>query len=346
MTIDVLKQSLELVSLHGGFRPAARASGIPESTLRDRHKVAVQAQGAAEEITFPDLPAADIDAETIISRAADEFTRKQRYQDAVRWLPIRVNSSLPIGVAFVGDPHLDDAGTNWPLLQEHIGILARTEGMYAVGGNDVTNNWIGRLVRLYAEQNVSQARAITLLRYVLSECGIRWLIHIMGNHDAWGDLKVIYRLLTELGSSPNVPIAPVIDWSAKFQLEFPNGRTCKIWMAHDFPGNSQWNNLHGAQKAALMGEDAHIYVCAHKHSWALAHGEHEHRGNVYWLARARGYKYIDKYAHCLGFGSHRHGATIAAVIDPDAEGAAGFVKCFAELGEAAEYLTWKRERAK
>jgi hypothetical protein len=65
---------------------------------------------------------------------------------------------------------------------------------------------------------------------------------------------------------------------------------------------------------------------------------------VYWLLRARGYKYIDSYADNLSYASQQHGATICAVIDPKAESEARFVTCFADLGEAAEYLEWKRAR--
>ena len=46
---------------------------------------------------------------------------------------MRVKGNKPIGVCFMGDPHIDNKGTNWPLLDQHIAILRDTEGMYAIG---------------------------------------------------------------------------------------------------------------------------------------------------------------------------------------------------------------------
>jgi hypothetical protein len=72
--------------------------------------------------------------------------------------------------------------------------------------------------------------------------------------------------------------------------------------------------------------------------------ENAHREFVYWLVRSRGYKYIDEFAERLGHASQQHGATICAVIDPTAESEVRFVQCFADLAEAADYLSWKRSR--
>jgi hypothetical protein len=88
-----------------------------------------------------------------------------------------------------------------------------------------------------------------------------------------------------------------------------------------------------------------MYVAGHKHNWSLFNNEHEHRNEVYWLARARGYKTIDSYGDNLGYGSQNHGHSIVAVIDPEARGT-GHVSCFADPYEGAEYLAWKRKKAK
>jgi hypothetical protein len=58
---------------------------------------------------------------------------------------------------------------------------------------------------------------------------------------------------------------------------------------------------------------------------------------------ARGYKFIDSYSDQLGYGSQKFGASITAIIDPSAEGVRR-IRCFPDLEEAAEFLTWKRSR--
>ena len=65
---------------------------------------------------------------------------------------------------------------------------------------------------------------------------------------------------------------------------------------------------------------------------------------MYTLLRARGYKYIDQYAENLGYPSQQFAATVCAVIEPKADSPARFVKCFADLAEGAEFLTWKLSR--
>ena len=137
--------------------------------------------------------------------------------------------------------------------------------------------------------------------------------------------------------------APMEDWSARIKLEFPNGRIGKVHAAHNFKGHSQWNTLHGLQKAAHMKEDADLYVAGHTHNWALHQEESASRDFTYWLARCRGYKFLDEYADVLGYLPQQGGASIVSVFDPNAEGS-GFVQCFADVASAARYLTWLRSQ--
>src|SRR5262249_17735482 len=159
---------------------------------------------------------------------------------------------------------------------------------------------------------------------------VKWLCHILGNHDQWGDGPYLIKAAAQ-------PMVPVEDWQARFQLVFPNSTRIRIHMAHDFPGNSQWNGLHGAQKQALWGAEADIYACAHKHFWQAGQGEHPHKNFVYWLIRSRGYKFIDQYADNGGYGNQRHGASITAIINPKVIGP-GRVQCFADMHAAVDYL--------
>ena len=330
----------ELVDLYGSLRAAARETGIPFSTLQNRHaqEVANQSLTVAgpDELEYPELPSSELSAEKLIDQAAERFASRLAARDARRWMEIKVKSNAPIGVCIMGDPHVDNPGANWPLLREHIRILENTPGMYAIGGNDITDNWVGRLARLYDDSDMTKKSAWKLAKYLLKESRIRWLLHVLGNHDLWNDGATIIKANAQA-------IVPVEEWQARFQLGFPNGSKARFHMAHDFPGQSQWNQLHGAQKQAMWGEQADVYATAHKHAWALTQGEHPHSGNIYWLTRSRGYKFIDSYADQLGFGSQRYGASITAIIDPGADGPKR-VTCFAELDEAAEFLTWKRGR--
>ena len=70
----------------------------------------------------------------------------------------------------------------------------------------------------------------------------------------------------------------------------------------------------------------------------------EMQGRAVWMCRARGFKDFDEYETVKGFEVQRLGHTITAVFEPDAVSDTGFISCFAEPQEAAEFLTYKRGR--
>lgn len=237
---------------------------------------------------------------------------------------------------FFGDPHVDDDGCHWGLLRDHCELAKRTEYLYAVSVGDVTNNWVGRLMKKYADQETSQTTARKLIDWLLNDSGVPWWLWIHGNHDAWNEgIPIIEGL--------NTHSIAMEDWQAKVTLCSPNGHDLRVWIAHNFPGHSQWNKLHGPQKAAQMKDWAHLYVAGHHHNWALHQEEHDHRNFVYWLIRTRGYKYMDDYADHLGFGEQRYGSSIGVVVDPTAD-RLNAVTCFADPHEAVEFLAYKRAK--
>jgi len=191
----------------------------------------------ANEIIFPNLPSSELPPEGLIEQACARFTSHQVARDARRWMEIKVKSNKPIGICFMGDPHIDNNGCNWPLLRRDIGILKDTDGMYAVNIGDLTDNWVGRLVRLYADQEMSKKQAWKLAKYLMREAGIKWLCHILGNHDSWNDGPYLIKA--------GAAMVPVEDWQSRFQVVFPNDNRVRIHAAHDFPGSSIWNKMHG-----------------------------------------------------------------------------------------------------
>jgi hypothetical protein len=338
--LDVDKEAIRLVETLGSIKAAARALGVDRNTVRKR----VRRGGAAPEtsstetadLIFPDLPSSELPAKDLIDQACDRYEAHHTAREARRWFEIKVKSNKPIGVCLMGDPHIDNNGCNWPLLRRDIKVLEDTPGMYAVGIGDLTDNWVGRLVRLYADQEVSKKAAWKLAKYLLQGTKIQWLCHILGNHDLWNDGPYLIKA----GAQPFVPVE---EWQSRFQLVFPNDKRVRFHVAHDFPGTSIWNKMHGPQKAAMLNEQADIFACGHKHEWACNESENAQRGFVYWLVRSRGYKFIDSYSDQLGYGSQKYGASITAIIDPT-DGGTKTIRCFPDLAEAAEFLTWKRSK--
>jgi hypothetical protein len=319
---------------------ASLALGIPRPTFQHRLRSAVLAKVEPEKerpsYALPEFPDNDIPVKDIIESMSRRFQKRQTYQNALKWFPIKLRDNKPIGLALVGDPHVDDDGCNWPQLRADIEIM-KQDGIYAVQIGDPNNNWAGRLIRLYANQETSKDTAWKLTKWFLRDSGVRWLAWLDGNHGAWNDGA---RIMREM----NIKHIPMADWQAQFKLVFPNEAECRVWASHDFPGHSMWNTLHAAQKAAHTKDWAHIYACGHKHNWALHHEESASRGFCYWLARCRGYKYIDDHAERMGHASQQYGATVLAVIDPNATDDNASVVCFSNLERGADYLKWLRKK--
>ena len=70
----------------------------------------------------------------------------------------------------------------------------------------------------------------------------------------------------------------------------------------------------------------------------------EMQGRVVWMYRARGFKDHGEYEVVKGFEAEKLGHTITAIFDPSTDTETGFLSCFAEPQEAAEFLTYKRGR--
>src|SRR5688572_1342690 len=321
-----------LAAAKGSVRDAAKALKCSQSTVRLRTEAAAYGHkarlNAAEQptVSLPEFPDDDISVDEIREMMVKRFEKRQTYQKAKDWFAVKVNTKGPIGVTFWGDPHVDDDGCNWPLLNHHCDLHRANNALFSVNIGDTVNGWMDRLAKLYANQETSAKTGRKLAEWFLTRSGIRWLCVLFGNHDLWSLFPEIMR-----AQSAKIPME---DWQARFRLVFPNGRQCKIWAAHDFSGNSMWNSLHGLQKAAHGKAEADIYAAGHTHNWAVHQEESGSRDFTYWLIRSRGYKFIDSYATNLGHFPQEEGASITCVIDPDAKSRSGFIQAFADMDAA------------
>tara|TARA_R100001163_G_scaffold2071_1_gene3223 strand:+ start:115 stop:1194 length:1080 start_codon:yes stop_codon:yes gene_type:complete len=341
LTDELCRQTLEAIEIYGNTSAAAAGLKINRSTFENRVRVAKErfAAAAPKDVELPTFPSDDIPIVEILDTMEKRFSKRAEAQAAKKWFTVKVKNSDPMGLCFIGDPHIDSNGCNISLLRRDIELMNQP-GMFCVNLGDTTDgDWPGRLMKLHAQSDQSITTARRLADWFLNDTGLRWLAILIGNHDAWGEGAEILRRM-------NVQKIPMMDWSAHWKIKFSNERECKIITAHDFPGHSMWNSLHANQRAATTSTDAHIYASGHKHNWAMHQEENAHREFVYWLVRARGYKYIDSYADKLGYASQQHGATICAIIDPKASSEARFVTCFADLEEASDYLKFKRQTSK
>ena len=338
---ESMREAMRYVREAGSVAGGARAAGIPYSTFKNRYRRAVEAGFSIDDPdalqnTFeapPQVPD-DIPIEDVIEMQTRRFEQRQKAAKAKKWQQIKVKIPGPVGLLWMGDPHVDDNGCDWPTLRHHIGIIQSSPAIKGCSLGDQQNAWVGRMAHLWAHQDTSQATANRMVEWLVRNMDP--ILLIGGNHDMWlgaGDP------LTWMSRGANFVFE---NWRADVEFVFPGGRTCRVVAAHDLPGHSMWNQLHAQLRAARMAEKADLYISGHRHNWALTQLEIPEREQVSWLARARGYKMLDDYALRLGHGEQQHGHAIMQIIDPDAERETGFVQLFADVDHGADYLAWLR----
>jgi hypothetical protein len=353
LTTDQIRDIYDLVCHHGTLQQAAAAAGLKYTTFQSRWKTAV-AWAEREGLAVPTLTGRLVEptpkpfevgalpnelptAEELIARRQTQFTRKAAAKEARRLIPVKVKIDGPFGIAHGGDPHLDDDGTDIALVQRHVAIINRTEGLFGANVGDFSNNWVGRLARLYGEQSVSAAEAWVLVEWYVK--AVNWLYLIGGNHDAWsgaGDpLKWITRQAAALYEMHG----------ARLELSTPSGRKIRVNARHDFKGHSQWNAGHGPMKAAKMGWRDHILTCGHTHVSAFGYEKDPSSGLISHCIRVASYKTYDRYADEKGLPDQTIFVCPVTIIQPQyADNDARLVTFFPDPEQGADFLTFLRKR--
>jgi hypothetical protein len=305
---------------------------IPDSTYQPGRQVVDKG-----DYEFTALPDDDVPIEELIAQRKRKFQHKREHEEASKLIPIKVKMDGAIGILHFGDPHVDDDGCDIEAIERHTDLVNRTEGLFAANVGDTTNNWCGRLARLYADQTTSAAQAWKIAEWFIRRCD--WLYMIGGNHDLWsgsGDpLRWIAKQQDALYKSSE----------ARLALRFPNGLEVRVNARHDHSGSSIWNPAHGPMKAALMGTRDHLYVAGHKHESAYSVLKDAISGITMHACKVASYKIYDRYAKERGFRDNCLSpcalTTINPALPPDHP---DLVKVWWDPEEGADYLTFLRRR--
>ncbi len=346
------EQILASLRKHNGIRvKAATELGITERAFlarlkrmkRDGYEVVSSGydqskpEGNAAAFEFTPIPDDDVPIEELIEQRKRKFAHKREHEEASKLIPIRIKIPGPIGLLHFGDPHVDDDGTDIEALERHTELCRTVEGLFACNVGDTTNNWVGRLARLYSEQATSASQAWRLAEWFVNRC--RWLYMLAGNHDAWsgaGDpLKWIAKQQSSMYKSSEARIA----------LKFPNGAEVRVNARHDHSGSSIWNPAHGPMKAAMLGTRDHIYVAGHKHESAYSVLKDPISGITMHAMKCASYKVFDRFAKERGFRDNSLSPCVLTTINPELPNEhPDLIKVWWQPEEGAEYLTWLRNR--
>lgn len=292
-----------------------------------------------------------IPIDDIWDRRKKSFASQKAVHEFMRCVEVNVKLGGPIGVLHVGDPHVDDDGTDVYALLHHAKLVATTEGLYAGNVGDTTNNWVGRFARLYGSQETSEEMGWRLAedwlkRFVDKAGNSKWLYIIGGNHDIWhGEGRDPIRWITHQMGALYKPS------EVRIRLTFPRGRPVTINARHDFAGSSMWNPGHGPMKAVQMGEWDDITIAGHMHISGYGLLRNPQDGRVCHALRVGSYKIMDRYQRDKGFRDQRISPAVLTVIDPECLDPEGVVTVFHHIDDGVRYLRfrraeWKRQQAR
>jgi hypothetical protein len=333
----------------GAIPAAAEEIGIAAPTLWHRLREAERRLGLTTE-NIGDLapinshedrpdPLSVLDRHT---RANLEYIAKRRLKPAM--FMVRPE---PFAVAFMGDPHLSNAGCNLDALQRDCGLLRQT-GTRAIQMGDILDNFHAnpKMAAKEAHNRMSISEALSVAQWLIAESGVKWDAHVLGNHDLWIGPEGV-ELLKEWVRRAK---SRMFDWNARLIYRWGDGANDQhvIAASHDFKGSSIYNPLHGNVRMAQDDGTADTYVAAHRHNHADAKVPNGWRQKTYQLVRVRGYKDWDSYSAGRAQFADFHGMegrSALLVVNPLAQSHDGRQRAFMDVAEGLEYLAMLKARA-
>jgi hypothetical protein len=324
-----------------GYDAAVEQFGVQRRTLRENvkdHKLKSPSPAIDKPFDYPNLPSKARSLEDIKTARREEEKRTEVAEGARTLIPVKINIDGPVAVAHLGDPHVDSPSMMFSLLEKHVDIINKTEGMFAAAVGDYSDNWVGRLGALYSEATVTAEESWKLVEWLIT--GVQWLYLLKGNHDLWsGHRDPLNWMRQGKGASPEL-------WEARINLKFPNKRNIRINARHDFPGGSIYNPGHAFRRASMIGGvKDHIMVCGHRHISSYDIIRDPQTGLLQHAMRVAGYKRHDLYAKERGLVNLAFCSASVTIIDPQySDDDPRLITVLHDVEEAADYLTFKRRK--
>lgn len=250
-------------------------------------------------IVLPDLPDEPTDQDLWTAYdAMHDVTAAYHESKALSEATIRMETDRPIGIVFMSDFHLGNAGTDTKRLREDIALINTCDRLKVyIGGDGIDNFVIPALAHAHRD-----ASLVTLeMQFLLFKSVIRQLLPNLlavgtGNHDAW--TKKMAGIEANLYALRDTP---VLHTREDTYLNLTVGQQpYTIFRKHRPPRSSQLNEGHGVQHQFRFGERPFdVGVMEHHHvphfSTFYGHGE------MRWAIRTGTYKLKDSFAREYGY---------------------------------------------
>jgi hypothetical protein len=316
---------------------AAKSLGLHRATFQSRLRAAEEAGliGKEREANVSRWRP----GEEIVAARKAEFERVYAARPE-QFSTIHMADDRPFLLVALGDPHLDNPGTDLSLWERWINILDHRKHVHGFGLGDWLDNWVRPLSFLYATAETTAPEGWILLEYYLDKIGPHLLASVAGNHDDWsGHSDVLGMLMDKYGVRHRSK-------SLRVNLLTPGGHEVSIHARHRWPGRSMWNEVHGIKRAARMGQRADLMLGGDLHISGDAKEKDPLSGAISHCYQVASFKLVDDYADDKGFDDRHVSPAVALLIDPRKPTTnADRIKPYFDPDEAADVLRYVRRRA-
>lgn len=308
----------------------ARHLGITRSKVQRAQKWNTENGVTVDGLTPNDVEDGEKIIDSLIRRQCGvEDILERRYSQEVH-----ISGNKPVAVVLMSDIHLGGGDVDYRSVKADAELVANTDGMYAIGVGDYTDNWIGKLEGLQRGQAVNFEAEIALMEWWFETLKKKLVAVVAGNHDTGrtkrlAGIDYIKRMLKG---------AELLYDTEEVRFLLTLGKAAwRVKLRHIWRGNSQYNDTHAIEKDPRFGDDA----------FDIGIGGHTHRGTLFREFMFHGqrrlavlcgtYKMHDQYAVQLGYPRSPHDASGALILFPD-----GRMMHMQDLGIAADFLNYAR----
>lgn len=311
----------------------AKRAGYSQTISVRRHLRTAIARGILERMDYQaqkNTPMAT-EIQTIRAKRIAEFEAKKRKGDW-RKPVFRDMGSEPFSVTVLGDPHLDNPGTNLEEWERYWMALDPASRKFAVCVGDYFDNWVRALGHLYADASTTPSEAFALFEHYLSIRRGALIGSCAGNHDEWRDEPSLLSYVMRQYGVPHRNGAIRLAWGC-------GDRTITCAIRHKWRGQSQYSAAHGLVRGSEWCDD-NILIGGHIH-------QDEDRkvvngvlgGRIQHCIQVSAFKELDHYADVHGFKPRRIAPARVLVIDPRvADTDPDMIAAFICPDRAADYL--------
>lgn len=285
----------------------------------------------------------EVDVDEVVSRRKSEYERRHDNRKAKQTFKRRIKTTGPFGILVMGDPHNDDPACDLDQCDADQDIAAETDGMYLACVGDITNNWSGRLIKLYANQSTTSTEAVALTeRFLTRVPPEKWLVVIGGNHES----MTVHDPLALLCKQAGVFYVPN-RLRMTLQCGQDGNTERRIAWAHGFNGKSMWNPAHGVGREGQLGVRDHVLIGGHTHQSGVMVLRDPDTNRVIWAVQVSTYKSpeLDEFGDKRNLRSNHLSPSVTLIFDPSKpESNPDHVSLFWSASAGAEYLTWLRSK--